>query len=327
MKSRGLSLLEVLVVLAIIALLAALILPAIQMAREAARRGSCSNNLRQIGVALQAYYATNQVFPPRLVIWNPASAMVGGPWDPHVLLLRHLEADNIYNSINFSLNWQTLENATVAAFSLQQFLCPSDATPLRGVPGVASYQFCMGSGRCVLGRDVEIDADVIVKHGLSGDGFFATLTGLRDADIEDGLSHTAAMSEMVHGSTLIGAKTHSMKFPTLGLIYQINVSPTTQRNAIDTCENLQSSQASAEIPSGKPWCLCPPYNHLFTPGKGSCWAQGMTDVFSPITASSRHSGGVNLLLGDGHVRFVGNNIDENIWQALGSRAGGELVNF
>lgn len=134
------TLIEILVVVAIVGLLAALLIPAVQAAREAARRAQCINNLKQIGVALHAYIATHGVLPP------------GGPlghFSPHAWLLPHLGQRPLYDAINFqaaSSPAPNSENYTAAHSSLSVFLCPSDENSTVW-PGRVNYAVSIGSVR------------------------------------------------------------------------------------------------------------------------------------------------------------------------------------
>jgi prepilin-type processing-associated H-X9-DG protein len=322
-KSKvGLSLLEVLVVLAIVALLAALVLPAVQMARDAARRASCANKLHQMGIALSSYLDSNKSFPPRMVFGIAPDSAIGGPWGPSVVLLPLLDGEVIYNQINLSLNWQDRSNTTVLYKSPEQYLCPADGGAPRTGYGVANYKPCIGSGRWPGAADALITPDEVKKFPAYPDGLFR-VDGVRRGDVPDGLSHTAAVGEMVHGGDLAGRDWTELPLPSLGLTYHFMVVPRTQAAMIRKCENLDRPEGLA-LPSGVPWCSVEGYTHLFGPGKASCFGD-VGDAFSPITASSGHRNGVNLVLADGHVRFVENHIDLEVWRALGSRNGKEQV--
>src|SRR4051812_42487340 len=130
---RAFTLIELLVVIAIIGILVALLLPAVQFAREAARRMKCSNNLKQIGVSLQTFHDTNRQFPPGRDAW-PA------PFSTHARLLPYLENSNLQNLIDFTQSTSTGMNVTAAETPIPLFLCPSDSANGR-VPG-STYAGC-----------------------------------------------------------------------------------------------------------------------------------------------------------------------------------------
>jgi prepilin-type processing-associated H-X9-DG protein len=318
------TLIEVLVVIAIIGLLIAILLPAIQYAREAARRLECSNKLRQIGVALHSYMTDYGVFPPRVVYLSGDTVAPGGPWNTHVMLLPYLGHDAFYNSINFRAHWQSPANSTVALRSLGHLLCPSDTTPTGDQFGVCSYKGCLGSGVVKGGLDEVISGEELP------DGIFGTAHGYRASDVTDGLTHTAAMCEQVHGGSIGSGSLNDLPVPTLGVTYGFLASTPTARYVRETCRNIGTNPPSGPIMrlrSGSPWNSAVFYTHLLTPGSPSCWCGNIGDDLSPVTASSRHSGGVNLLLADGHIRYVSNHLDEDVWRAIGSRNGEERAEF
>ncbi len=322
-RGRAITLVELVVVLAVIVLVAAITLPAIQLARESAHRVSCTNKLRQLGIALHSYQVEGGVFPPIRVYGGAMSGGAAPAWNPSVMLLPHVGEETLYNAINLSLSFQDHANSTLTCVSPGIFLCPSDAAPRGNAWGVSSYKACGGSGLYPGG----FSARIVVTPESSADGLFATMTGMRPADVLGGLSHTAAMSEMVHGGEMAPGDISHQRVPSVGLTYVIFVTPAVQQQIIDQCENVAITGFSAVHTSGAPWCSDLPYTHLFTPGKASCWAGNVGDLYSPITASSRHRGGVNLLLADGHVRWVSDAIDADTWRAVGSRLRSDDVGF
>ena len=321
-NSSALTLLEVVVVLAIIAVIAALILPAIFAARGAALHIDCSNRLRQLGLALQNYSGDWGCFPPRLIV-SPGIFPPPGPWGSHVCLLPYVEQGNLYNALNHGLFAQDAANATVTSMSPSVFLCPSDAIPTAFTYGFANYAACVGSGLFPDGLDAKMDSSMLVPS----DGLFFGLHGVKPAECTDGLSHTAAFSEIVHGGSLIARMGLNLPPPpTPGLEYTfMPFSPPTQRKLIELCTGLESSSSirSAD-PAGMAWFQFVVYDHLLTPNQPRCWGPG-GDAFSAMTASSRHPGMVHVVFGDGHVSAIPNSIDLVIWRALGSRNKGEVI--
>jgi prepilin-type N-terminal cleavage/methylation domain-containing protein/prepilin-type processing-associated H-X9-DG protein len=319
MRRRALTLIETLVVIAIISVLLVVLLAAIQHAREAARRAACAHKLRQIGVALHSYVADNGCFPPDYLPGYP----FGGPWDQNVPLLLYLEHNALYNALNLGQFWQDASNTTVGFTSPGSYLCPSDTKPPPGDYGFTNYPACGGSGRCSVGFDVPCPDDE------QADGLFNGLT-IRPQYCTDGLSHTAAFSEQVHGSDARAAGV-ALPVPSPGVTYFIDVLLPTQANLMSKCERvgeLSPAEILGRLPRGTPWFggLNLRYTHLFTPGRPSCFGS-MGDLISPLTATSRHPHGVQLLLADGHVRFVTQDIDVETWRALGSRNGNEQIEF
>src|SRR5208283_682146 len=141
-RRRGFTLIELLVVIAIIAVLISLLLPAVQSAREAARRAQCVNNMKQIGLAMHNYHSSTNTFPMEIDVWGPVDGLAAmwGSWSPQSFLLPYMEQSPIYNSINFLLpnqrdiadGWPANTTATNSVIS--SFLCPSSTTPGASVP-------------------------------------------------------------------------------------------------------------------------------------------------------------------------------------------------
>ena len=321
MTRRAITIVELLVVFAIIGLLVALIIPAVQMAREAARRVSCASNMRQLGIALHAYFADWSCYPPQLLVAGPP--LLGAVWEPHVPLLPYLERRDLYNALNIVIVWQGPENTTVGFMSPGIYLCPSDTTPESRDYGFRNYAECMGSGKWPGGFDVPIAAD----ESGEPDGLFM---GSLIREVPDGLSQTAAFSERVHGSSLRGLTlTWADLAPgSPGATIMFSISPATQSQMIWQCDHLDSATMPSIQPAGYRWFLDFSgfgYTHLRSPNSTSCWPSELGANFSAITASSRHKGGVNLLFADGHVRFIGDSIDLDVWRAVGSRNGAEPI--
>jgi prepilin-type N-terminal cleavage/methylation domain-containing protein/prepilin-type processing-associated H-X9-DG protein len=318
------TLIELLVVLAVIGLLVALLLPAVQAAREAARRTQCTNNLKQIGLALHSYSSLHAVFPfgqgPRTTFYQPYSR---GCFQvsPHMMLLPQLEQDSIYNSINFSIDTclstlYTSANSTAFVRRIESFQCPSSD------PGVivdfrgdnTHYVFNTGSTWTYFEQ---------TNYGAAN-GVFYHLSSTRDRDIVDGLSHTAAFSE--HALT----NRDDLRDRVVDRFYlQPEGAAATQDDLLRYCRANPTNHVSDTV---QWWTLQSLYNHIETPNHATCVNYGQTVVNGMPWGSyprwvrpptSRHPGGVNLLLCDGAVRFVSESIDESTWRALGSRSGQE----
>ncbi len=351
---RGFTLIELLVVIAIIAVLISLLLPAVQSAREAARRAQCQNNLKQIGIASHLHLDANGYFPPL-----KPNGWPGGFYAAHVFLLPYLDG-GIYANFDTE-DWAgASQNQTANAAAISTFLCPSDGEQNvfledRGISYAdCSYVPNYGWPRNSTGPDgqrgmtadrwarpngmtsVDYDLSETYVDAAKGD----PRTKIRPASVRDGLSNTAAWSERLINS---GTGYLDPGVPETRVVYQIQgeLTPMSLTEMAADCAGLSlTDRDSLSRFRGFNWVdgyysSCNTYNHLMTPNRRSCFFEGggsnwwdkvhEWDGDSGITASSEHPGGVNVLMGDGSVRFINEAIDERTWWSLGSSNGGEVI--
>jgi prepilin-type N-terminal cleavage/methylation domain-containing protein/prepilin-type processing-associated H-X9-DG protein len=226
---RGFTLIELLVVIAIIGVLIALLLPAVQAAREAARRSQCENNLKQIGIACHAYLSSHQVFPSSGSYWRCNLAEgAGGGFGPLAYLLPYMENTHVYDRINFNANGHpngcsgTILNSTAGILPVRSFLCPSESVRHAGSAGEldwadGNYVANNGWPRRSTGIDGKRNVNIAARTVPEGNGFIGahpsyirpgltesfwlTITfqpfgwKVREGDFLDGLAQTAAFSE------------------------------------------------------------------------------------------------------------------------------------
>ena len=339
-RRRAFTLIELLVVIAIIGVLIALLLPAVQAAREAARRAQCTNNLKQIGLAIHNYESTNSVLPPACIVTQGAGgAPIFQGWGALARILPFLEEGNKFNACNFSIGNETPTNLTAMAMGTATFLCPSDGLSATqfiddGVPrNNTNYGFNRG--------------DWYVWGGFAPTpdpvSPFRTNVGLRMASITDGLSGTMFVAEV---------KTHQPYVRNCsGLLYAplsstSRPSPDSDPKAVAQYTGCGGGMAELKPDSGhSEWedgnASQSGFTTAWTPNKktpGSFGGVAFPDMdliaireeeggptFAAVTARSFHPGGVNVLMGDGSVRFIKDSVAGAVWRGLGSIGGGEVV--
>lgn len=315
------TLIELLVVIAIIAILIALLLPAVQQAREAARRTQCRNNLKQIGLALHNYESTHNVFPMGdCTVASIPMATV------HAYLLPYLDGGNAYALFNF--NYQVNGNAANAAARVQHipsYHCPSDpGATLNLVANAitassANYMQCLGSQALM----------VPVAATKPYAGVFFRNSSTRIGAIKDGTSNTALFAEIRKGPN----NTTSFLDPAVGDPIYYNVATNVAAGFTTTADQLDQNPALCDVP-GNAWAyrglqyyralmVATYYTHTLTPNarRRDC----MSTEQGHAAARSYHTGGASVVLADGSVRFVSDNVDLNSWKAVGTISNSEVI--
>jgi prepilin-type N-terminal cleavage/methylation domain-containing protein len=330
-RSRAFTLIELLVVIAIIAVLVALLLPAVQQAREAARRSQCKNNLKQLGLALHNYHEVFNLFCD--MRGGPNDVGRGGDECGIVQLLPYIDQSPIYNMLGAQPqptwnNWQPWTT------QIGVLLCPTSPVPgtWTGAPvALKSYKLCVGT--------TTNNNYWGTTNGLFAFSYFGGHKGIRD--ITDGASNTIAMAE-----TALGPPPGSSRMIQGQCVYGIT--------GIDTNAALCLATASQGVylagnnisswGQGTLWAFGHPgwsaVTTILPPNSASCTGGGFGDNMSSswgiFTPNSFHTGGVQVLMGDGAVRFISNNINcgnfgagsppnFGIWGALGTINGGETI--
>ncbi len=353
MRQRGFTLIELLVVIAIIAVLISLLLPAVQSAREAARRAQCTNNLKQFGLAMHNYHSSNDVFPmgSSLCYYNYGGSIpctTWNNWSAHALMLNYMEQAPLYNAINFNMegrgsDYASAANATAYNAKIRVFICPSD--PNGGRVNDNCYYGSIGTstngGSDTPPRPTS-PACPNFQSPTSGVFAFRMAYGLRD--ITDGSSNTIAFSEgqagaqtpvVTPGNMIMGAGLSGNAY-----FLDANQNLALVLADLQTCSQqyVPTNTGNISVGHGHDWGVggmgATLFNTIVTPNSTLYkWAACRTDCSGGCdgasmdysNAQSYHPGGVNALLADGSVRFLKSSVSMNIYWGLGTRAGGEVI--
>ena len=348
--SRGFTLIELLVVIAIIGILVALLLPAVQAVRAAARRTSCANNIRQIALAVHNYESARKRFPANQIgpgVSDGAGGYGEGYYSWLVPLLPSLEQGNLHRSFNLKINngdgngykiSQSHENALAAATPVATFLCPSDtpneenaiilgsANPAcsnyAGNAGWPSYAEGYMGERGAPGKH---NGAIPLIHPSSPVSWHTTKIGMEN--FVDGTSSTALLSERLiqSGNSAAEINNGDDRLRSLHILERYETLPAiVDQMSSSHAHILESAHIGRSWSSGSP-LVAPTYMHVQTPNSViGHYNTSMDEGDFVVTASSRHTGGVNLALVDGSIRFVSDTVAPEIWWAVGSRDDGRV---
>jgi len=341
---RAFTLVELLVVIAIIGVLVALLLPAIQAAREAARRSTCTNNMRQLGIAALNYESSKKAFPyGRQTDTDPKdTTKFLFPWGHLAYILPYIEGNTIHQMINYK---QQPFLSPAKFQKVEFFLCPSDledrinhdiCTDTTASPpkwqdaGRTSYR---GNG----GSDTGVYPIQMGERLERNNGIYVANVAIRISQVTDGTSNTAMYAERVRGDGDRDSVETASDW--------LRVGGATTEPALDlynSCSgianpSLMTGPANQFCCAGRNWVhgdySTSRYTHVMPPNSRSCshstggnlTAIPVNEAGNATTASSRHSGGVNLAMADASTHYISDSVDPLVWSALGSRDGDETV--
>lgn len=339
-RSPGFTLVEALAVVFIVGLLSALLIPAVQSSREAARRSLCRAALRQIGLAVSLYDAAEQCVPPAALL-KPGVPGVSGSADyngwhsPMTRVLPYLEQNVLFNQMNFDFDATsisgTLANYTAARTALDAALCPSDSVSAVLGRGGMSYRFASGTA-------VSLFVDPVLDRPPFHGPFACWGRVLRHSDLVDGAFCTAAASERLMGDWTQGV------FKAGGDVVISQQLPPVRHafadDALQICGSLDPASVPHDSRGGRSWALTGYNNSSFNSCNGpngwraSCGFHPPSSVplaealqLGTFPATSNHPGGVNVLMMDGSVKFAKDSIALPVWRGLATCQGGEVVSM
>ena len=324
---RGFTLIELLVVIAIIAVLIALLLPAVQAAREAARRMQCTNNLKQLGLAMHNYQSTTGGFPIgrmgryyKYVLDSNGYNNSRRTWA--FSILPYIEQANIGNAINFNLSFSVIQQTTVLRTKVNTYDCPSDPGNANlEDEGKASQRVKGNYGVCWGNMHYDQDQSPLATNGTRPNPYvtgpadpatyiaapFAPNVSNGPQNFVDGTSNTLLMAEVINPFST-----------TVNIDHRGDIYNDDRNCAMFMAYTTPNSTIPDQLPTTSASSYCS-YPYMRNP---PCRGDR---VESFNAARSFHPGGVNAMLGDGSVRFFKNSINLGVWRALATMSGGEVI--
>jgi prepilin-type N-terminal cleavage/methylation domain-containing protein/prepilin-type processing-associated H-X9-DG protein len=328
-RRRAFTLIELLVVIAIIAVLIALLLPAVQAAREAARRIQCTNNLKQLGLAVANYESANGALPPQETgIWvGNAQPTQYTSWGVTARLAPYMEQGPLFNAMNFDLKYSDPTNTTVSYLKINFLICPSEVDPFP--PAGTTTPFAVSNYGWNVG-----DWYVFGGGGATPNRspFFIN-TSRTLAAITDGLSNTVFAAEVKANQPLYKSCATPTGISATNIPNVANSPAFVTANYTNGCKadtgHVRWTIGSACY-DGFTTALPPNFKMMVgTPAVDIDYDTNDENnggpTYAAVTSRSYHPGGINSLFGDGSVHFVKSSVSGDTWRALGTMAGGEVI--
>lgn len=336
-RRNAFTIVELLVVIAIIGLLVALLLPAVQAAREAARRISCTNNLKQLGLSVHHFQTALGIFPPSFVI-EPGTSLStnNGSWSVHGRILPYIEQGNAYTRVRLDLAWDAPENKStgVPTMRIPTFMCPSEVNDTvrldsSGAPKVYPQNYGFNFGTWFV-YDPQTDQ--------GGNGSFFPNSRLTPAGFSDGLSHTLCAAEVKAFTPYFrNTSDPGTGIPSSPVDLAAFASGAQFKLGLTTNDNTGHTEwpDGRVHHSGMTTAFTPNTAVLYQHSDGQTYdidynsrQEGKSDTqptYAAVTARSYHPGIVNVVFMDGSVRPIADSIQVDVWQSLSTRNGGEVV--
>lgn len=326
------TLVELLVVIAIIGILIALLLPAVQMAREAARRMSCTNNLKQIGLGLHNYEGVNKQYPPSFEIQR-GTVLSGnnGSWSIHGRILPFLEQENAYDRVDLNIAWDAQIATGVPTMRVATYMCPSEAYDQMRLNSDGSDKTYPQTYGFNMGTWLIYDP----TGARQSDGVFYVNSKTKPGSITDGLSNTLGAAEVKAFTSYIRNTNDPGPTPPSSPAFFGGMSGQNKLGPEKNSNTGHTEWCDGRVHHSGITTLFPPNTVVPYTSNGQTYdidfnsvqegRSGTDATYAAITARSFHPTVVNVVFMDGSTRAISETVSQAVWRQLGTRSGGEVV--